>query len=168
MPFGFKNVIKPLAFGLDFGEIKVYIIKTVVEEFKMSPNSDTDSDSGPTIGDIEGNSDLSDFDPSTYGCKEITPAIEKMVEDNWQDCDPLEGVYGSTVATQIKDIVKKAKESNDDANCAGINFYNDVCNTKDSSLFHTCTAVSYWCCCNVINKVSPIIADATIGLKYFS
>ena len=56
-------------------------------------------------------SDFSDFDPDIFGCGEITPAIESMVEDTWEICNPLDDVYGATASEMIKETVKTATEA---------------------------------------------------------
>jgi hypothetical protein len=105
-------------------------------------------------------SDLSDFDPDIFGCGEITPEVERMVENNWEICDPLDEVYGTTTSKQT---VTTATE---ETQCAGLKFFNDMTPGEDRGLIATCLGISYWCCCETIKEVSPIIAEATTNLMY--
>ena len=108
-------------------------------------------------------SDLSDFDPDIFGCDEITPEVERMVENNWAICDPLDEVYGTATSKLIKETVSTATE---ETQCAGLKFFKDITPGEDRSLIETCTEIAFWCCCEKIKKVSPIIAEATINLMY--
>ena len=111
----------------------------------------------------ESDSDLSDFDPDIFGCDEITPEVENMVANSWEICDPLDEVYGTTTSQLIKETVSSATE---ETQCAGLHFFKDITPGEDRSLITTCTAVCYWCCCETVKKVSPIIAEATTNLMY--
>jgi len=122
-------------------------------------SDESDSDSS----DSSDSSDLSDFDPDIFGCDEITPEVENMVADSWEICDPLGEVYGTTTSELIKQTVSSATE---ETQCAGLNFFKDITPGEDRSLITTCTAVCYWCCCETVKKVSPIIAEATTNLIY--
>ena len=86
-----------------------------------------------------------------------------MVEDAWGFCDPLDEVYGTTTSKLIKDTVKTATE---ETQCAGLKLFKDITPGDDRNLIETCTGVAYWCCCESIKKVSPIIAEATTNLMY--
>jgi hypothetical protein len=108
-------------------------------------------------------SDLSDFDPDLFGCGEITPEVESMVENTWEICNPLENVYGETASEIIKKTVNTATE---ETQCAGLKFFNSIIPGEDRNLIETCTEVSFWCCCETIKRVSPIIAQATSNLMY--
>lgn len=114
------------------------------------------------VGD-DSDSDLSDFDPDTFGCGEITPEIERFVENNWEICDPLDEVYGTTTSKLIKETVSTATE---ETQCAGLKLFNDMTTGEDRNLIGTCTVIAYWCCCETIKKVSPIIAGASTNLMY--
>lgn len=118
-------------------------------------DSDFDSDNS--------DSDLSDFDPDIFGCGEITPEVERMVENNWEICDPLDEVYGRTTSKLIKETVSTATE---ETQCAGLKFFNAMTPGEDRGLIATCTGIAYWCCCETIKKVSPIISEATSNLIY--
>jgi len=111
----------------------------------------------------QSDSDLSDFDSDIFGCGDITPEVENMVENSWEMCDPLGEVYGTTTSELIKGTVSSATE---ESQCAGLHFFKDITPGEDRSLITTCTAVCYWCCCETVKKVSPIIAEATINLIY--
>ena len=119
-------------------------------------NSD-ESDSDLSDSD---SSDLSDYDPDIFGCGEITPEVE----NTWEICDPLGEVYGTTTSELIKKTVTITTE---ESQCAGLNFFKDITPGEDRNLITTCTAVSYWCCCETVKKVSPIIAEATSNLFYY-
>lgn len=146
-----------LAFNLhDAQEISVSAYRAFISTFYyQSDSSDSDFDSDNS------DSDLSDFDPDTFGCGEITPAIESMVENNWNICNPLDEVYGPTTSKLIKDTVSTVKE---ETQCAGLKFFRDITPGEDRSLIETCTEVAFWCCCEAVKKVSPIIAEATTNL----
>ena len=63
----------------------------------------------------------------------------------------------------IKETVNTATE---ETQCAGLKFFKDITPGEDRSLIATCTEISFWCCCETIKKVSPIIAGATSNLMY--
>jgi len=86
-----------------------------------------------------------------------------MVENNWEICDPLDEVYGTTTSKLIKETVSTATE---ETQCAGLKFFNAMTPGKNRGLIATCTEISFWCCCETIKKVSPIIAEATTNLMY--
>lgn len=108
-------------------------------------------------------SDLSDFDQDTFGCSEITQEVENFVDNNWEVCNPLEAVYGTSTSEIIQETISSATE---ETQCVGLNFFKHMNSDDDKSLIDTCTAICYWCCCNGIKKVSPIIAEATTNLIY--
>ena len=118
-------------------------------------DSDFDSDNS--------DSDLSDFDPDIFGCGKITPEVESMVENTWEICNPLDEVYGATASGLIKETVKTATE---ETQCAGLKFFKAITPGEDRGLIETCTAICFWCCCETVKKVSPIIAGATSNLMY--
>ena len=124
---------------------------------------DSDSKITVDVSDSDSDSDLPDFDPAIYGCGEITPEIENMVDDSWEFCEPLKEVYGKSSSDIIKDTVKTATE---ETQCAGLKFFKETTPGEDRNLIETCTTVVYWCCCESVKKVSPIIADATTNLMY--
>ena len=126
--------------------------------FKHGLDEDT-SDSDYDTSD----SDLSDFDSDIFGCGEITPEVESVVDQTWEICKPLEEVFGVTTSKLIKDTVNTAKE---ETQCVGLKFFNDITPGENRDLIATCTEISFWCCCETIKKVSPIIAEATINLMY--
>lgn len=138
----------------DTQEISASAVRAFISTFNYrSDESEPDSS----------DSDLSDFEPDRFGCPEITPEVENMVKDNWQICDPLNEVYGTTTCEIIKETVRNAKE---ETQCAGLNFFKDITPSEDPNLLETCTAVCFWCCCETVKKVSPIIAEATTNLIY--
>ena len=108
-------------------------------------------------------SDLSDFNPDTFGWGEITSEVENMVTDTWTMCAPLGEVYGTTTSKIIKKTIQTATK---ESQCAGLNVFKDMTPGEDRSLITTCTTVCYWCCCETVKKVSPIIAEATNNLMY--
>lgn len=148
-----------LAFTLqDVQEISVSASRAFISTFHYnsdeseSPDFDSDSDS-----------DFSDFDSELFGCEQITSEVENMVENNWEMCDPLSEVYGKTASDIIKSTVTTATE---ETQCVGLNFFKEITPGENRDLISTCTAVSYWCCCETVKKVSPILAEATTNLFY--
>ena len=108
-------------------------------------------------------SDLSDFDPDIFGCGEIIPEVESMVENTWEICNPLNEVYGATTSKLIKETVNTATEK---TQCAGLKFFKDITPGEDRNLIETCTEICFWCCCQTVTKVYKIIAEATNNLMY--
>jgi len=108
-------------------------------------------------------SDRSDFDSDIFGCGQITDQVENMVENNWEICHPLDQVYGKTTSELIKQTVSEATEESE---CAGVKFFNYLTPNQDQNLIEICTEICYWCCCEAIKKISPIIADTTNNLIY--
>ena len=85
------------------GVQKIYISVSYafISTFRyQSEESDSDFNSDSS------ESNLSDFDPDMFGCGEITPEIESMVENTWEICDPLEKIYGGTGSEIIQETVK--------------------------------------------------------------
>lgn len=142
----------------DFQEISSSAYIAFISTFDYK-SDESDSDFYSDNSD----SDLSDFDPDIFGCDEITPEVERMVENNWAICDPLDEVYGTATSKLIKETVSTATE---ETQCAGLKFFNDMTPGEDRGLIATCTGISYWCCCETIKKVSPVIAEATANLMY--
>lgn len=124
-----------------------------------SQSEESDSDFNSDNSD----SDLSDFDPDTFGCGEITPEVESMVENTWEICNPLDEVYGATTSELIKETVNTVTK---ETQCAGLKFFKDITPGEDRNLIETCTEICFWCCCESVKKVSPIIAAATNNLMY--
>nr|YP_010283131.1 hypothetical protein MKU15_pgp060 [Nitzschia traheaformis]ULD15895.1 hypothetical protein [Nitzschia traheaformis] len=120
-----------------------------------------ESDSGSKSDNSD--SELSDFDPEIFGCGEITPEVENIVENTWEICNPLDEVYGATTSNLIKETVQTATE---ETQCAGLKIFKAITPGKDRNLIETCTEISFWCCCETVKKVSPIIAEATNNLMY--
>ena len=144
----------------DVQEISGSAYRAFISTFHyQSEESDSDFDSDNS------DSDLSDFDPDIFGCGEITPEVEGMVENTWEICNPLDEVYDTTTSKLIKQTVSTATE---ETQCAGLKFFKDVAPGEDRSLIATCTEISFWCCCETIKKVSPIIAEATTNLMLYN
>ena len=142
----------------DAGEISSSACRAFISTFQYwsdESNSDCVSDNS--------DSDLSDFNQDMFGCGEITSEVERMVENNWEICDPLGEVYGTTASKLIKETVTTATE---ETQCAGLKFFNDMTPGENRGLIETCTGICYWCCCESIKKVSPIIAEASTNLMY--
>lgn len=155
--------MKP-AFITDVQEISTTAYRVFISTFDYRSGSDSDSDSDSDFESTCSESDLSDWDPGILGCGEITPEVENMVEESWKLCDPLEDVYGPVASGIIKEGVITAKE---ETQCAGINVFTELLEgAEDQNLIATCTAVAYWCCCESIKKVSPIISEALMNLMY--
>ena len=96
-----------------------------------------------------------------YGCDEIGLEAEMTVEDNWEDCHPLESIFGTTGSEIVEGTIKTATEETE---CVGIKAFSHLIPGEDRDLIATCATVCYWCCCETIKKVSPLIANATINL----
>ena len=86
-----------------------------------------------------------------------------MVENNWEICNPLDEVYGATTSKLIKETVHKTTE---ETQCTGLKFFKAITPVEDRNLIETCTEICFWCCCETVKKVSPIIAEATNNLMY--
>lgn len=142
----------------DAGEISSSAYRAFISTFHYKSDS-SDSDFVSDNSDSE----LSDFDPNIYGCGDITSEVERMVENNWEICDPLGEVYGTTASKIIKDTVNTATE---ETQCVGLKFFNYITPGEDRGLIESCTGICYWCCCETIKKVSPIIAEASTNLMY--
>lgn len=144
----------------DVQEISTSAYRAFINTFKYDLEEDSDSDS-----DFSDNSDsdLSDFDPNLFECGEITPEVESMVENTWEICNPLPEVYGATTSKLIKETVNTATE---ETQCAGLKVFKAITPGEDRNLIETCTEICFWCCCETIKKVSPIIAEATSNLMY--
>ena len=65
----------------------------------------------------------------------------------------------------IKETVSTAIE---ETQCAGLKFFKDITPGEDRSLIATCREISFWCCCETIKKVSPMIAEATTNLRFYN
>jgi len=142
----------------DVQEISSSAYRAFISTFRyQSEESDSDFNSDNS------DSDLSDFDPDIFGCGEITPEVESMVENTWEICNPLDEVYGATTSELIKETVNTATE---ETQCAGLKFFKAITPGEDRNLIETCTEICFWCCCGTVKKVSPIIAEATSNLMY--
>jgi len=111
----------------------------------------------------ESDSELDNFDPDLFGCGEITPEVENMVENTWEICNPIDEVYGTTTSKLIKETVLTAQQ---ETQCAGLKFFKVITPGEDRKLIETCTEICFWCCCETVKKISPIIAAATNNLMY--
>ena len=98
-----------------------------------------------------------------FGCGEVIPKVESIVEANWEICNPLTEFYGSITSKLIKDTVRTATE---ESQCVRLRFFKDITPGEDRNLIATCTEISFWCCCETIKKVSPIITEAANNLMY--
>ena len=147
----------------DIQEIYGISCRAFISTFKYEEWKRSDSDSDFNSPNSESESDLPDFDSDIFGCGEITHQVENMVENNWEVCDPLNQVYGKTTSELIKQTVSEATE---ESKCAGVKFFNYLTPNQDQNLIEICTEICYWCCCETIKKVSPIIAETTNNLMY--
>ena len=102
-----------------------------------------------------------DLDP--YVCGEITPEVEDLVDSHWELCKSLEEVFRKPSAEVIKKTICTVTE---ETQCVGIKLFNFIEEGEDKNLIELCTAISFWCCCETIKKVSPVIAKATVNLIY--
>ncbi len=148
-----------MKFRLTFYDVKEISSSAYLAFISTLPYQSNESDSD--LKSYDSDSDLSDFDPDIFGCGEITPEVENMVKNNWEVCNPLDEVYGTTTSKLIKETVSTATE---DSQCAGLKIFTDITPGEDRSLITTCTEICFWCCCNIIKKVSPIITEATTNL----
>ena len=98
---------------------------------------------------------------SNYGCGQITEAVENVVETYSENCNPLQAVYGKSGSKIIKKTISTSTEK---SQCSGLTFFNSSTPGDDRNVIESCTAGWYWCCCETIKKVSPIIAGATVNL----
>jgi hypothetical protein len=144
----------------DVQEISTSAYHAFISTFRyQSESEESDSDFNSDNSD----SDLSDLDLDMFGCGEITPEVESMVENSWEICSPIDQVYGATTSKLIKETVTTATE---ETQCAGLKLFKHITPGSDRSLIDTCTAICFWCCCETVKKVSPIIAEATNNLMY--
>ena len=86
-----------------------------------------------------------------------------MVENTWEICNPLEEVYGTTASERIKQTLTTATE---DTQCALLHFFKRMTPSEDRSLVELCIQITFWCYCESIKKISPIIAETTNNLMY--
>ena len=135
----------------DIKEISETAYYTFLGEFWVVSDSD------------DSESEEFDLDLDNFECDEITSEVEQMVENNWEACNPLEGVYGTTIYDLIKETVKTVNEK---TQCAGLKFFNHITTSEDQNLIRTYTSVAYCCCCESLKKISPIIAEASTILMY--
>lgn len=148
--------------------MKLPFIKDIVEISESAyiafldtlPSLSDDDDDTSDILDSS-SSEMEDLDLSNFGCNEITDSVERMVEENSEICKPLEEVYGITGSQIIKKTILTATE---ETQCAGIKVFNHITPGEDRNLIGLCSEICYWCCCETITKVSPVIAGATINL----
>ena len=156
--------IMRLSFTLkDVQEISSTAYTAFISTFKYQSEESVESDSDFNCDNPD--SDLSDFDPDIYGCGEITPEVENFVENTWEICDPINEVYGEDTSDLIKKMVTKATE---ETQCTGLRVFNTLTEDEDRNrnLIETCTEICFWCCCETLKKVSPIISEATNNLMY--
>ena len=142
----------------DIQEISTSAYRAFVSTFRYESeefNSDFESDNS--------DSDLSDFDPDIFGCGEITQEVESIVENTWEICNPLDEVYGATTSKLIKETVQTVTEETE---CARLQFFKAITPGEDRNLIKICTEICFWCCCETVKKVSPIISDVTYTLMY--
>ena len=152
---------------------KLNLLKTIVEDIReisivtyqevrlgFGGKSDSETDSENLDFSDSDSSDYDWEDNSNYICGDITTEIEQLVDENWRSCHPIEDMFGET-ASAIKSSVLHPK---DEGSCVGIKMLGGITNGEDRSLIATCTDVCFWCCCETIKRVSPVIAEATTNL----
>lgn len=139
----------------DVQEISTTAIRAFVSTFHYKSGESEDLSSDSSLSDLE------NFDPTTYGCGEITESVENMVKTYSEKCIPLQTIYGNTQSEIIKDTISSATQ---ETQCAGLKFFSDMTPGEDRNLITSCITVCYWCCCETVKKVSPIIAEATANL----
>lgn len=143
----------------DVQEISSAAVRAFVATFKVTEDEDYESE---LLDSNNSDSDLDEFDSTQFGCGPITSEIEEMVDNTWELCDPIDHVYGPMTKV-VKETVLNAKE---ESQCAGLHFIGDIASSEDRNLVKTCTVIAYWCCCETIKRVSPILAEATTNLMY--
>ena len=91
--------------------------------------------------------------------------LEQLSASAWEICDPINEVYGEDTSDLIKKMVTKATE---ETQCTGLRVFNTLTEDEDRNrnLIETCTEICFWCCCETLKKVSPIISEATNNLMY--
>lgn len=129
----------------DVQEISASAVRAFVSTFHyISDESDhLDSDLS--------SSDLDDFDPSTYGCGEITESVENFVETSLEICNPLEAIYGKRGSEIIKETISIGTE---ETQCARLKFFSDMTPGENRNLITSSTAVCSWCCSGTFKKVN--------------
>ena len=152
----------------DLYEISFYIMKGFWSTFPFigdESDSDIEKDSESDSSDLSDSSDtdLNPLDLGGFECGEITEEIEEMVSEVSSDCVPLEMIYGDTAAGIIKETIKSSTE---ETQCVGIRILGKIIPPKEENenLHKACTETAFWCCCETLKRVSPIIAEATVNL----
>ena len=142
----------------DLREITFYTYSGFVSTFKGPENNQQESE------DLS-NYDSYDPEPECYGCDQITDQVERLVDQTWHMCKPLDEVYGTNTANYIKNTVTSPINEEE---CFSLFFFEAMFAGKGekSKLTGLCTEVAYWCCCETIKKVSPILRSATVNLFY--
>jgi hypothetical protein len=155
-----KNVFP--GFKASFGLTKWFLIGDDDSDSETELDSDSDFETDDDIWD------------SPFKCKPITPEVERFVDENVDLCIPLEDKLGN-YAGAFKNMIQTAKTDED---CIGLNVFgqalksakemmieeNNQCPLYSEAAGETCMAICYWCCCETVKKVSPVIAKATINL----
>ena len=99
-------------------------------------SKESDSDFNSDTSD----SDLSDFDSDIFGCGQITPEVESMVENNLEICKLFDEVYFTTTSELIKETINLAT---DETQCARLKFFKDTTPCEDRNLIETCTKIFF-------------------------
>jgi hypothetical protein len=157
IPFLRYDNLKEISTGVYEGFVSTFYKNEIDSE--SDPDFDSDIDS-PDPSDFD-SSDWDDLDLSPHQCSEVTESVEEMVKTVSDICHPLEDVYGTTAGGIMKETIRTATEETE---CVGLRFFADITPGEDRTLIESCATVCYWCCCETIQKVSPVIAGATINL----
>jgi hypothetical protein len=157
-------LLKTKALKVGSNAVVAFVDEFPVLRSKFNPGAEAD----PGIGSDSDNDSDFDNDPDTsgldpFGCAKITPEVEEMVENTHELCHPLSDIYGSESADLIKEIVTTA---NEETQCAGLHLFSSLTPGEDRDLIQTCAVVSYWCCCQSIKKISPILQEALMSYYY--
>jgi hypothetical protein len=109
------------------------------------------------------NSDLGGSDD--FRCGEITPDVEDFVVRTVDSCRPLESVFGKQGAKFARLSITEPK---DEDSCVTMKVIGHLLKDSkiptDNNLIDICSTLTYWCCCETVKKVSPVIAKATLNL----
>jgi len=63
-------------------------------------------------------------------------------------------------------LLLRVHAAKEETQCVGLKIFDVLTPGEDRNLIETCTEICFWCCCETVKKVSPIIAEATNNLMY--
>lgn len=155
------------------GPLKLELIEITTKVAKQIPVGVVDSFlftgkllAGTLLGGGGGeDSDSEGEDSFKPLCNKPNELIEEYVEENVDNCKPLERVFGSSIGKIMKDQIRKPVK--EESECNSLSLLSRLMLTDDQeerNLLEMCGYICYQCCCETVNHLSPIIADATINL----